>query len=148
MNKFINTRGARENNLKEISFRTPNPKITIFAGVSGSGKSSIDFGTIATEAQRQIFRRRPAVHGGDLHGQIHRTAAAGTPVCASRMSGTPTRPHSMVRWARARNATGYAGSWEASQTTSWTSPRHSTKAWSRSRSSPSGNWVATRHRGL
>ncbi|HXI17764.1 MAG TPA: multidrug ABC transporter ATP-binding protein [Chloroflexota bacterium] len=50
MNKFINFREARENNVKEILFRTPNPKVTIYAGLSGSGKSSIDFGTITTEA--------------------------------------------------------------------------------------------------
>lgn len=62
------------------------------------------------------------------------------------MSGTPTRAHSMVRRPCARNATGYARSWESSETTPWTSPSHLTKARSSCRSSPSGNWVATRHR--
>jgi excinuclease UvrABC ATPase subunit len=55
MNEFIEIRGARENNLKDVSLRIPKRKITIFTGVSGSGKSSIVFDTIAAEAQRQLF---------------------------------------------------------------------------------------------
>jgi excinuclease UvrABC ATPase subunit len=50
--EYIEIRGARENNLKDVSLRIPKRKITIFTGVSGSGKSSIVFDTIATEAQR------------------------------------------------------------------------------------------------
>jgi excinuclease UvrABC ATPase subunit len=53
--EFIEIRGARENNLKEVTLRIPKRKITIFTGVSGSGKSSIVFDTIATEAQRQLY---------------------------------------------------------------------------------------------
>ena len=52
--EYIEIRGARENNLKNISLRIPKRKITIFTGVSGSGKSSIVFDTVATEAQRQL----------------------------------------------------------------------------------------------
>ncbi len=52
--EFIEIRGARENNLKNVSLRIPKRKITIFTGVSGSGKSSIVFDTLATEAQRQL----------------------------------------------------------------------------------------------
>ena len=55
MNEFIEIRGARENNLKDVSLRIPKRQITIFTGVSGSGKSSIVFDTIATEAQRQLY---------------------------------------------------------------------------------------------
>ncbi len=51
---YIEIRGARENNLKDISLRIPKHKITIFTGVSGSGKSSIVFDTIAAEARRQL----------------------------------------------------------------------------------------------
>lgn len=47
--------GARENNLKNVSLRIPKQQITIFTGVSGSGKSSIVFDTIANEAQRQLY---------------------------------------------------------------------------------------------
>ncbi len=52
--EFIEIRGARENNLKGVSLRIPKRKITVFTGVSGSGKSSIVFDTIATEAQRLL----------------------------------------------------------------------------------------------
>ncbi|MEN9327990.1 MAG: hypothetical protein RI947_798 [Candidatus Parcubacteria bacterium] len=53
--EYIEIKRARENNLKEVSLRIPKRKITIFTGVSGSGKSSIVFDTIATEAQRQLY---------------------------------------------------------------------------------------------
>jgi excinuclease ABC A subunit len=52
---FIEIRGARENNLRDVDLRIPKRKITLFTGVSGSGKSSIVFDTIAAEAQRQLF---------------------------------------------------------------------------------------------
>lgn len=52
--EFIEIRNARENNLKNVSLKIPKRKITIFTGVSGSGKSSIVFDTIATEAQRML----------------------------------------------------------------------------------------------
>lgn len=52
--QFIILKGCRENNLKNISLRIPKRKITIFTGVSGSGKSSIVFETIGREAQRQL----------------------------------------------------------------------------------------------
>ena len=52
--QFIEVRGARENNLKDISLNIPKQKVTVFTGVSGSGKSSLVFDTIAAEAQRQL----------------------------------------------------------------------------------------------
>ena len=52
--EYIEIRGARENNLKNVSLRIPKRKITVFTGVSGSGKSSIVFDTIASEARRQL----------------------------------------------------------------------------------------------
>lgn len=52
--KPILIQGARENNLKNISLQIPKNKITVFTGVSGSGKSSLVFETIGAEAQRQI----------------------------------------------------------------------------------------------
>jgi excinuclease UvrABC ATPase subunit len=55
MTEYIELRGARENNLRDVTLRIPKRQITIFTGVSGSGKSSIVFDTIATEAQRQLY---------------------------------------------------------------------------------------------
>ncbi|MCE7081085.1 excinuclease ABC subunit UvrA [Streptomyces sp. ST2-7A] len=51
---FIEIIRARENNLKNVSLRIPKRKITVFTGVSGSGKSSLVFDTIAAESQRQL----------------------------------------------------------------------------------------------
>ncbi|MGH3814772.1 MAG: hypothetical protein ACRDUV_20395 [Pseudonocardiaceae bacterium] len=50
----IEVRGARENNLADISLDIPKRRLTVFTGVSGSGKSSLVFGTIAAESQRLI----------------------------------------------------------------------------------------------
>jgi excinuclease UvrABC ATPase subunit len=53
-------RGARENNLKDVSLDIPKRRITVFTGVSGSGKSSLVFSTIAAESQRLINETYPA----------------------------------------------------------------------------------------
>ncbi len=50
----IRVQGARENNLKDVSVELPKRRLTVFTGVSGSGKSSLVFGTIASESQRLI----------------------------------------------------------------------------------------------
>ena len=50
----IRVYGARENNLKDVSIEIPKRRLTVFTGVSGSGKSSLVFGTIAAESQRLI----------------------------------------------------------------------------------------------
>ncbi|SDB83681.1 Excinuclease UvrABC ATPase subunit [Raineyella antarctica] len=50
----IRVQGARENNLKDISLEIPKRRLTVFTGVSGSGKSSLVFATIAAESQRMI----------------------------------------------------------------------------------------------
>jgi len=51
---FIRVHGARENNLKDVSVEIPKRRLTVFTGVSGSGKSSLVFDTIAAESQRLI----------------------------------------------------------------------------------------------
>ena len=56
----IRIRGARENNLKNVSLDIPKRRITVFTGVSGSGKSSLVFDTIAAESQRLINETYPA----------------------------------------------------------------------------------------
>jgi excinuclease UvrABC ATPase subunit len=51
---LIRVHGARENNLKDVSIEIPKRRLTVFTGVSGSGKSSLVFDTIAAESQRLI----------------------------------------------------------------------------------------------
>jgi excinuclease UvrABC ATPase subunit len=51
---LIRVHGARENNLKDVSVEIPKRRLTVFTGVSGSGKSSLVFDTIAAESQRMI----------------------------------------------------------------------------------------------
>jgi excinuclease UvrABC ATPase subunit len=51
---LIRVHGARENNLKNVSVELPKRRLTVFTGVSGSGKSSLVFSTIAAESQRMI----------------------------------------------------------------------------------------------
>lgn len=58
--KDIIVQGLTQNNLKHVTFRVPKEKITVFTGVSGSGKSSIVFDTIAAESQRQMNATYPA----------------------------------------------------------------------------------------
>ena len=55
----IQVRGARENNLQNISVDIPRRRITVFTGVSGSGKSSLVFDTIAAESQRLLNETFP-----------------------------------------------------------------------------------------
>lgn len=52
---FVQVRGARENNLKNISVNIPRDALVVFTGVSGSGKSSLAFGTLYAEAQRRYL---------------------------------------------------------------------------------------------
>jgi excinuclease UvrABC ATPase subunit len=68
---LIRVQGARENNLKDVSIEIPKRRLTVFTGVSGSGKSSLVFSTIAAESQRLINAMR-----GDGIGQRHRPVAA------------------------------------------------------------------------
>jgi excinuclease UvrABC ATPase subunit len=51
---LIRVHGARENNLKDVSIEIPKRRLTVFTGISGSGKSSLVFSTIAAESQRMI----------------------------------------------------------------------------------------------
>lgn len=53
-NEYIIIKGARENNLKDVSLRLPKHQITVFTGVSGSGKSSLVLDTIAAKSRREL----------------------------------------------------------------------------------------------
>ncbi len=68
---YITITGARENNLRNISVQIPKRQITVFTGVSGSGKSSLVFDTIAAEAQRQLNETFTAFVRGFLPNYGH-----------------------------------------------------------------------------
>ncbi|SDQ21229.1 excinuclease ABC subunit UvrA [Quadrisphaera sp. DSM 44207] len=63
---LIRVLGARENNLKDVSVEIPKRRLTVFTGVSGSGKSSLVFGTIAAESQRMLNETHSAFVQGFL----------------------------------------------------------------------------------
>ena len=54
-NAFVRVRGAREHNLKDVSLDVPRDALVVFSGISGSGKSSLAFGTLYAEAQRRYL---------------------------------------------------------------------------------------------
>ena len=70
---FVRVRGARENNLRDVDVDVPRDRIVAFTGVSGSGKSSLAFGTVFAEAQRRFlesvapYARRLIAQGGTPH---------------------------------------------------------------------------------
>ncbi len=77
MESFIEIRGVHEHNLQDLSLRVPKRKITILTGGSGSGKSSIVFDTIATEAQPQMV---VIVNQKRLSGGSHSTVGTITDI--------------------------------------------------------------------
>ncbi|WP_137232903.1 excinuclease ABC subunit UvrA [Streptomyces sp. BPSDS2] len=66
---LIRVHGARENNLKDVSIELPKRRLTVFTGVSGSGKSSLVFSTVAAESQRLINETYPAFVQGFMPTQ-------------------------------------------------------------------------------
>ena len=82
---LIRVHGARENNLKDVSVELPKRRLTVFTGVSGSGKSSLVFGTIAAESQRLINETYSAFVQGFMP-----TLARPAPAAASRAGTAPT----------------------------------------------------------
>ena len=52
---YVTVKGAREHNLRDVDVELPRDALVVFTGVSGSGKSSLAFGTLYAEAQRRYF---------------------------------------------------------------------------------------------
>ncbi|EET78451.1 hypothetical protein CORTU0001_1322 [Corynebacterium tuberculostearicum SK141] len=120
--EYIKVTGARENNLRDISLSIPKRQLTVFTGVSGSGKSSLVFDTIAAESQRLINETYPGFVQGfmpslarpDVDKLEHLTAAivvGQEPMAASSRStfGTATDITAMLRVLYSRMATPRAG---------------------------------------
>ncbi|MDT0319860.1 excinuclease ABC subunit UvrA [Streptomyces millisiae] len=118
----IQVRGARENNLRNVSVDIPKRRLTVFTGVSGSGKSSLVFGTIAAESQRLINETytaflqslMPSQARPDVDG-LHNLSAA-IVVDQERMGansrstvGTATDAYTMLRIVFSRLGTPHIG---------------------------------------
>lgn len=119
---FILISGARENNLKNISIEIPKKKINIFTGVSGSGKSSLVFDTIAAESQRQLnetfttFVRNRLPHYGQPDADSLENLSAVIVVDQKRLGGnsrstvgTITDIYSLLRLLFSRAGQPHAG---------------------------------------
>src|SRR6201991_3553591 len=115
-------RGARENNLKDVDLDIPKGRITVFTGVSGSGKSSIVFDTIAAEPQRRLNETMPAFvqtflpHYGQPDADVLEELSAAIVVDQQRIGGnarstvgTYTDAYTMLRVLFSRVGTPSAG---------------------------------------
>ncbi|WP_436764002.1 ATP-binding cassette domain-containing protein [Streptosporangium sp. V21-05] len=118
----IEVRGARENNLADISLDIPKRRLTVFTGVSGSGKSSLVFGTIAAESQRLINETYTAFIQSFMQSQGRpdvdalRNLSAAIVVDQERMGansrstvGTATDAQTMLRIVFSRIGTPHVG---------------------------------------
>ena len=118
----IEVRGARENNLADISLDIPKRRLTVFTGVSGSGKSSLVFGTVAAESRRLINETytafvqgfMPPVGRPDVDALRNLSAAIVVdqePMGANSRStvGTATDAHTMLRIIFSRLGEPHAG---------------------------------------
>ena len=120
--KWIAVEGARTNNLKNVSVLIPKHQITVLTGVSGSGKSSLAFGTIAAEAQRQVAETYPlfvrnrlpqgsSAHADRVDGLMFTTVVDQRPFTGNTRStvGTASDIAPLIRLLFSRIATLSAG---------------------------------------
>jgi len=123
---LIRVVGARANNLKDVSIELPKRRLTVFTGVSGSGKSSLVFGTIAAESQRLINETYSAFVQGFMPAlarpdvDVLQGLTTAIIVDQQRMGtdprstvGTATDAHAMLRILFSRLAQPYIGSPQA-----------------------------------
>jgi excinuclease UvrABC ATPase subunit len=123
---LIRVHGARENNLKDVSIELPKRRLTVFTGVSGSGKSSLVFGTIAAESQRLINETYSTFVQGFMPSQarpevdVLEGLTTAIIVGQERMGsnprstvGTATDANAMLRILYSRLGTPYVGSPQA-----------------------------------
>lgn len=121
--KDIFIKGLTQNNLKNVTLSVPKEKITVFTGVSGSGKSSIVFDTIAAESQRQMKETYPAFIRSRLpkytepHVEIIRNLSPSVIVDQSSLGGnarstvgTSTQLYNILRLLFSRMGEPYVGS--------------------------------------
>ncbi|MEU1852618.1 excinuclease ABC subunit UvrA [Streptomyces sp. NPDC019990] len=119
----ITLTGASENNLKDVTLRIPKGRLTVFTGVSGSGKSSVVFDTIAVESQRQLNETFPwfvrnrlpkyeRPHADGLEDLSPAIVVDQRPVGGHSRStvGTMTDVYSVIRVLFSRHGTPSAGS--------------------------------------
>jgi hypothetical protein len=98
--------GARVNNLKDLSIEIPKRRLTVFTGVSGSGKSALVFGTIAAESQRLINRcSRTSGHSWTGRSPLPLAATAAAPGLARRLAPRGSAESTSPMRARCRSAT-------------------------------------------
>ena len=85
---LLRVHGARENNLRDVSVELPKRRLTVFTGVSGSGKSSLVFATIAAESQRLVDETYSAFLQGLMPGRaVVVTSANGNEVIIHKALG-------------------------------------------------------------
>jgi len=119
---LIRVVGARENNLKDVTLELPKRRLTVFTGVSGSGKSSLVFGTVAAESQRLINETYSAFVQGFMptagRPEVDRLEGLTTAIIVDqeRMGanprstvGTATDANAMLRILFSRVGTPYVG---------------------------------------
>jgi excinuclease UvrABC ATPase subunit len=113
---LIRVVGARENNLKDVSVDLPKRRLTVFTGVSGSGKSSLVFGTVAAESQRLINETYSSFVQGFMPSLARPGLTTAIIVDQERMGanprstvGTATDAHAMLRILYSRLGDPYVG---------------------------------------
>ncbi len=119
---LIRVQGARANNLKDVSLEIPKRRLTVFTGVSGSGKSSLVFGTIAAESQRLINETYSAFLQGFMPSlarpEVDRLEGLTTAIIVDQERlganprstvGTATDAHAMLRILFSRLGDPYVG---------------------------------------